>query len=116
MADLGLLWERESGLPLPLGVIAMQRDLGRELFDRVAMVLRESVELARADPDAPRAFVREHAQELDDAVCDQHIGLYVNDFSVDLGERGRAAVDALLQRGRDEGLLPDGPGPWWGRT
>ena len=113
LADLGQLWEERFGLPLPLGVIAMQREFGRALFDEVADILRESVEHARQCPEAPRAFVREHAQELDDAVCDQHIGLYVNDFSVELGEAGRGAIDALLQTGRQAGLLPEGAGPWW---
>jgi 1,4-dihydroxy-6-naphthoate synthase len=112
LADLGQLWERATGLPMPLAVIAMRRDLGRDLHAKVGRLLRDSVALARATPEAPRAFVREHAQELDDVVCDRHIRLYVNDFSVDLGERGRASIDAFLQRGRSLGLLPDGPTPW----
>ena len=112
LADLGQLWERATGLPLPLAVIAMRRDLGLALHRQVGSLLRDSVALARATPEAPRAFVREHAQELDDVVCDRHIRLYVNDFTVDLGERGRAAVDAFLQRGRALGLLPAGPSPW----
>lgn len=114
LADLGQLWEDRFGLPLPLGVIAMQRAQGRERFDEVARVLRASVAFARQHPEAPREFIRQHAQELDDAVCDQHIGLYVNDFSVDLGETGCRAIDTLLQTGRQAGLLPDGAGPWWG--
>lgn len=113
LADLGQLWERATGLPLPLGVIAMRRDLGRALFDRVATVLRDSVVLARAIPEAPRSFVREHAQELDDSVCDRHIGLYVNEFTVDLGQQGHAAVTAMLQRGRALQLLSAGGSPWW---
>jgi 1,4-dihydroxy-6-naphthoate synthase len=112
VADLGGHWERATGLPLPLGVVAMRRDLGARLFAAAGDVLRGSVELARRDPGAPRAFVREHAQELDEAVQDRHIALYVNDFTVDLGAEGRAAVDALLQRGRAQGLLPGGPSPW----
>jgi 1,4-dihydroxy-6-naphthoate synthase len=114
LADLGQLWERATSLPLPLGLIALRRDLGRELHERVGSALRDSVAFARATPDAPRDYVRAHCQELDDAVCSRHIALYVNDFTVDLGERGRAAVDGLLARGRAAGLLPAGPSPWWG--
>ena len=76
------------------------------------LALRASVARARTEPERPRAYVRAHAQELADDVCDRHIALYVNDFTVDLGERGRAAVDAFLQRGRALGLLPAGPSPW----
>lgn len=116
LADLGALWEARTGLPLPLGVIAMRRDLGREAFARCGALLAASVRFARAHPEAPRAFVRELAQELDDAVCDRHIALYVNDFTVDLGDAGVQAIDALLAHGRHQGLLPAGGSPWWEGT
>ncbi len=112
LADLGQLWERQTGLPLPLGVIAMRRDLGRALFEPVGELLRASVALARREPQAPRAFVRQLAQELDDSVCDRHIGLYVNEFTGDLGAAGRAAIDALLAAGRRQGLLAGAASPW----
>lgn len=113
-ADLGELWEQATNAPLPLGVIAIRRSLGRACHDAVASLLRASVELARRKPERPRPFVREHSQEMDDAVCDQHIALYVNEHTVDLGERGSSAIDAMLQRGRASGLLPAGRSPWWG--
>lgn len=109
LADLGVVWEGATGGPLPLGVIAARRDLPPAIVAEVATQLRASVELGRRAPDRPRAFVRAHAQELADDVCDRHIALYVNDFSVDLGDRGRAAVRELLARGRANGLLPAGP-------
>jgi 1,4-dihydroxy-6-naphthoate synthase len=112
LADLGELWERATSGPLPLAVIAARRDLSAALVRDVGAALRASVELARAQPELPRAFVRQHSQEIDDAVCDQHIALYVNEFSVELGERGRMAIDQLLQRGRAAGLLAD-RGPVW---
>ena len=112
LADLGELWERATGGPLPLGVIAAHRDLPAEVFAAVGAQLRASVECARASPDRPRAYVRAHSQELADDVCDRHIALYVNDFTVDLGAAGRAAIDELLVRGRRTGLLPDGPSPF----
>ncbi len=113
LADLGVLWERATELPLPLGVIAMRRDLGRELFDEVGRLLRNSVRTARRDPSLPREFVQAHSQEMAEVVCARHIALYVNDYSEDLGEQGRRAVDVLLARGRELGLLPAGRSPWW---
>lgn len=112
LADLGSLWEQDTGAPLPLGVIAARRDLGTACHDALATTLRASVLHARANPQASAAWVAEHAQELAPDVRDRHIALYVNDFSVDLGAAGRAAIDALLARGRRLGALPDGRGPW----
>lgn len=112
LADLGECWERATGLPIPLGMICARRDLDAATIDAVEAGLRRSVELAFAEPDRSRPWIREHAQELDDEVCDRHIALYVNSFSVDLGDEGRAAIDELLARGRASGLLPAGPGPW----
>lgn len=114
VVDLGELFERQTNGPLPLGVIAARRDLGREAFDAIGAVLAESVRLARTHPERPREYVREHAQELSDEVCDRHIALYVNEFTEDLGDTGRSAVDGLLQAGRERGLLPAGGSPFWG--
>lgn len=108
LADLGVLWEQETNGPLPLGVICARRDLDDEAFVAIERALRDSVRLARAEPERPRAWIREHAQEMADDVCDQHVALYVNDFSEDLGDAGRAAIDELLRRGRAAGLLPEG--------
>ncbi len=110
LADLGERWEAETGGPLPLGVIAARRDLAPATIDAVERCLGASVRFAMAAPDRPLPWIRAHAQELDDDVCARHIALYVNDFSVDLGEVGRAAVDELLRRGREAGLLPAGRG------
>lgn len=74
----------------------------------IEQALRDSVRLARREPERPRAWIREHAQEMTDDVCDRHIALYVNNFSEDLGDVGRRAIDELLRRGRDAGLLPPG--------
>lgn len=112
LADLGVLWERATGLPIPLGMICANRELEPALIDALEAGLRRSVELAFAEPERPRPWIREHAQELDDEVCRRHIELYVNDFSVDLGAEGRRAIDELLARGRASGFLPAGPSPW----
>ena len=112
LADLGVLWERATGGPLPLGVIAARRDVPRDVFREVSAVLRASVELARREPAMPAAFVQAHAQELSADVQRRHIELYVNDFTVDLGAIGRAAIEALMARGRAAGLLPAGRSPF----
>ncbi len=110
LCDLGVLWEQETGGPLPLGVIAARRDLDPAVHDAVERSLRASVRFARAHPERARPWIRSHAQEMADDVCDRHIALYVNDFSVELGAVGRGAVDELLRRGRAAGLLPAGRG------
>ena len=112
LADLGVLWERATGGPLPLGVIAARRDLPRATFVAIGELLRASIVHARAHPQASRAYVRAHSQELADEVCDRHIDLYVNDFTADLGAVGRRAILELLARGRSAGLLPAGPSPF----
>ena len=112
LADLGELWQQATSGPLPLGVIAARRDLPPAVFRELGRVLAESVRLARREPQRPRPYVRAHAQELADEVCAQHIALYVNDFTADLGTSGRLAIDELLRRGRAAGLLPAGPSPF----
>lgn len=109
LADLGVLWERATGGPLPLGVIAARRDLDLATHQALGELLRDSVRCARRHPDRPRPYVRAHSQELADEVCDRHVALYVNDFTEDLGPAGRGAIEALLARGRGSGLLPAGP-------
>jgi 1,4-dihydroxy-6-naphthoate synthase len=112
LADLGVLWERSTGLPIPLGMICAARSLEPAVIDAIEDGLRRSVELAFAEPERSRAWIREHAQELDAEVCRRHIELYVNGFSIALGPEGRAAIDALLARGRASGFLPPGPNCW----
>ena len=95
VADLGKLWERETSLPLPLGAIVIRRDLPEEAKRRFERLLAESVRYAMRNPSVSREFVRSHAQELDDEVIDKHIGLFVNDYTVSLGDEGRLAVERL---------------------
>ncbi len=95
VADLGILWEEQTNLPLPLGAIAMHRDLSTADHERFERVLRRSIEYAFAHPHESRTFVKEHAQEMSDQVIDSHIALFVNDFSIDLGEIGTKAIQTL---------------------
>ncbi|MHC3390378.1 1,4-dihydroxy-6-naphthoate synthase [Streptomyces lavendulocolor] len=106
LADMGEHWEATTGLPIPLGAIIAKRSLGADTLALLAASARASVRMAWDDPEASRPYVRAHAQEMDRAVADQHIGLYVNEFTADLGEAGYAAVRGLLTRAAAEGLVP----------
>ncbi|MER5943071.1 1,4-dihydroxy-6-naphthoate synthase [Streptomyces sp. NPDC001928] len=111
LADMGEHWENTTGLPIPLGAIIAKRSLGARTLAGLADSIRRSVRAAWDDPEASRPYVMEHAQEMDPGVADQHIGLYVNEFTADLGEDGYAAVRGLLTRAAAEGLVPPlGPG------
>ena len=107
LVDLGEWWEADTGLPIPLGAILARR----AAVDPTAASgwIRESVRQAWADPTASREYVLRHAQEMEPDVVDQHIGLYVNGFTEDLGDEGYAAVDALLGRAAAAGLTPAVP-------
>ncbi|PJN24159.1 1,4-dihydroxy-6-naphthoate synthase [Kitasatospora sp. CB02891] len=106
LADMGEAWEAATGLPIPLGAIVARRSLGAERLRELAGTVRSSVRQAWADPAASREYVLAHAQEMDPAVAEQHIGLYVNEFTADLGEDGYAAVRGLLTRAAEQGLVP----------
>jgi 1,4-dihydroxy-6-naphthoate synthase len=108
LQDLGAWWEQDTGLPIPLGAIVARRALDLE---SLIMSIRASVEHAWSDPSASAAFVADHSQEMDPGVCQQHIDLYVNDFTRSLGEAGYAAVEALLTRAVAAGLVPPLRGP-----
>ena len=95
VADLGQLWEHETGLPLPLGLIVVRRDLPEEVQAQIETTLRRSIEYAFADPQASREYVKSHARELDDDVIEKHISMFVNDFSLSLGDEGRRAIGHL---------------------
>jgi 1,4-dihydroxy-6-naphthoate synthase len=111
VVDLGAWWEEDTGLPIPLGGILARRDLGAETIQSVDRAIRASLEYARQHPQEPRAYIKDHAQELDDKVIDAHINLYVNDFSLDLGEEGINAVETLLARAEARGLIPKSKEP-----
>jgi len=107
VADLGAWWEKETGLPIPLGGILARRSLGAKLIANVDAAIRASLEQARTHPQAARDYIRTHAQELDATVTAAHIDLYVNDFSFfDLGSEGMQAVETLLARAEARGLIP----------
>lgn len=107
VADLGQWWETKTELPIPLGCIAIRRDLDPDTACHVQSLVRESISHAFAHPDQGADHIREHAQEMDEQVIRQHIGLYVNHFSKDLGDTGEQAVTAFLAYARKTGMIPD---------
>lgn len=104
--DLGEFWEAKTGLPIPLGGIVINRKFPLEIQQKVNRVLRRSVEFALKNPAQTLSYVEQHAQEMSPEVMMQHIGLYVNDYSVDLGERGRKAILYMFEMAQEKGIVP----------
>ena len=102
--DLGLRWEAETGVPLPLGGIVASQSLPADTIARVQRVIADSLRFALANRAAPLPTMRDHAQELDDPVLMQHVDLYVNDQTLDLGPLGQRALDELSVRAAAVGL------------
>lgn len=96
VVDLGDWWERETHLPVPLAGICVRADLDAEIAGAVDRAIRASVQYAFDHPHASREYVRAHAQEMSDAVCDEHIRLYVNQHSLDIGDEGLRAIERLV--------------------
>ena len=105
IADLGERWEMSTNYPIPLGGIAIKRSLPMEIKLAVDRLLHQSVAYAFANPEASGDFVKLHAQEMDESVMRQHIALYVNDYTLDLGEKGGESVRFMLQRASKMGLI-----------
>lgn len=103
--DLGRWWEEKTGLPIPLGCIVARRSLGAETARAVESLIRESAVYAREHPDEPSQYIKSHAQELDDDVIREHIDLYVNDYSLDVGREGALAVDELMRLAEEKGIV-----------
>ena len=101
--DLGEFWETETGLPIPLGGIVVKRSLQTEIQKKIERVLRKSVEYAFANPNSSADYVQCHAQEMEKQVVDAHIALYVNDYSISLGEQGRKAVEKIFKKSEQLG-------------
>ena len=105
VADLGEWWRQQTGLPIPLGCIVARRSLGNETVRALEGLVKQAVTNSMADPEATFAYVRQHAQEMDEAVLRAHIRTFVNEYSLDLGDDGRAAVAALKRLAEDAGIV-----------
>jgi 1,4-dihydroxy-6-naphthoate synthase len=106
LLDLGEWWEQHSGLPIPLGGILGKRTLGRDVLLRVEEGIRQSLRYARLHSSEVMEYCRQHSQEMDEKVMKDHIDLYVNDFSLDLGQEGLSAVRRLFDDAEARGLFP----------
>jgi 1,4-dihydroxy-6-naphthoate synthase len=93
--DLGEHWEQSTGMPIPLGGIAIKRNHDKALQEKVQRLIRKSLEYAFANPTDSLDFVKQHAQEMDAEVMQKHINLYVNDYSLSLGVNGKAAIQKM---------------------
>ncbi|NQX55409.1 1,4-dihydroxy-6-naphthoate synthase [Pedobacter panaciterrae] len=105
IVDLGSYWEQLTGCAIPLGGIVINRNLDREIQEKVNRLLRKSVEFAFANPKSGIDFIKEHAQEMSEEVMYKHIELYVNKYSIDLGIEGRKAIDVLFKLAIEKGLI-----------
>ena len=107
LQDLGQWWEETSGYPIPLGCIAARRSLGKERIELIDQAIHDSIVWADEHPNECLPYIQQYAQEMDKEVMQSHIGLYVNDYSKDLGLEGIAAIESFLRLGREAGILPD---------
>jgi len=105
IVDLGSWWEDTTGLPIPLGGIFAKRSLGKEIIANINTDVRKSIDYAFRYPREPMEYIQQYAQELSEDVILQHIDLYVNTYSVDLGEEGIQAIRYLLKSGYDKGIF-----------
>lgn len=104
--DLGEYWEKLTNSPIPLGGIMISRNLPEDVKLKVNRLIKESVEYAFANPKSALDFIRSHSQEMSEEVMYKHIELYVNKYSVNLGEDGRKAVKTLFSKALDAGVIP----------
>jgi 1,4-dihydroxy-6-naphthoate synthase len=95
--DLGEYWQQETGLPIPLAPIAIKRNIDQSIQQQVGKIIRKSVEYAFANYPFIALYVKQHSQAMDEEVMRNHIDLYVNDFSIDLGEKGRLAIEKFYE-------------------
>jgi len=108
VVDLGVWWQEETGLPLPLGANAIRRKLGPELGRQVSRIIRESVAYALDHREPALDYALQFARDMDPVLADKFVGMYVNKWTLDYGADGRRAVTTLLQRGAAAGMLPSG--------
>ena len=106
VVDLGAWWKDETGLPLPLGGNAVRRDLGEDLMRRLTRIVRETVRYSLAHRAVALAYAMSFARGMDPRIADRFVGMWVNEMTVDIGDRGRQAVQELLDRGHAAGVIP----------
>jgi 1,4-dihydroxy-6-naphthoate synthase len=106
VVDLGVWWQERTGLPLPLGGNVVRRDLGADTMRTISRLLKESIRYALAHRDDALSYALRYARDMDRALADRFVGMYVNDWTLDYGPRGREAVRRLLEEGHRAGVIP----------
>ncbi|MFN4259594.1 MAG: menaquinone biosynthesis family protein [Gemmataceae bacterium] len=105
VVDLGVWWQEKTGLPLPLGGNVVRRDLGADTMREISRLLKESIRYSLAHRDAALEYALQYARDMDKALADRFVGMYVNDWTLDYGPRGRAAVQRLLEEAHQAGII-----------
>jgi 1,4-dihydroxy-6-naphthoate synthase len=106
IVDLGVWWQEKTGLPLPLGGNAVRRDLGTATMQQISRLLKQSIRYALDHRQDALSYALKYARDMDRGLADKFVGMYVNDWTLDYGERGRAAVAKLLEEGQRAGVIP----------
>jgi len=104
--DLGTYWESKTGFPIPLGGIVVNKKLRKAIQHQINQILQESVQFAMRNPKVSLPFISQYAQEMDQEIMYQHINLYVNDYTLDLGIKGKKAVQQLFHQALALQLIP----------
>lgn len=106
IVDLGVWWQDRTGTPLPLGVNAIRRDLGEDLMGKMSRVMRRSIEYSLSHRDEALEYALTFARDMPRETADKFVGMYVNELTLDLGERGKRGIELLLTEGAQRGLIP----------
>jgi 1,4-dihydroxy-6-naphthoate synthase len=107
--DLGEAWQKDTGLPLPLGCNVMRRDLGHDLHRALSQALKDSIAWAHANVDEALEYAMRYGRGIDKETCRRFVLMYVNDFTLALGSDGRAAIEKLFTMAHQKGLVPAVP-------
>jgi 1,4-dihydroxy-6-naphthoate synthase len=110
IADLGEYWENLTGLPIPLGTIVIKRSIPEDIALKINRILRRSLEYAMNDSTASYDFISVNAREMDSTVMNKHIKLFVNEYSLSLGNKGKEAIKYLFRISAEKGVIPTVPG------
>jgi 1,4-dihydroxy-6-naphthoate synthase len=109
IADMGEYWENLTGLPIPLGAIVIKKDIHEDIAMKVNRIVRRSLEYAYYDSFASYDFVSRNAKEMDSTIMNNHIKLYVNDYTIDLGKNGKEAIQVMFRIAGEKGVIPSLP-------
>lgn len=107
ISDIGELWFNTAKLPIPLGAIVINRALPKDIIIKINRILKASIEYAFNNPESSYKFVKNHAQNLNDNVIKKHIDLYVNNYSISMGEKGREAIKTLFNKAKELNIIPE---------